>query len=106
MRISGLAVLFTLLAGPAGAVTCLKVRDIQSAVSADGKVLVVTMRDGTVWNNTLRGGCPGLVFNGFVWTVPSTGEVCEDSQTLRVLQSRELCRLGKFVRMSARPVKR
>jgi hypothetical protein len=75
---------------------CLNVKDIQNTVSKDGKVLTFTMRDGTVYNNHLRQSCDSLVFGGFVWTIPSTQEVCEDVQTLRAITTGEICRLGRF----------
>jgi hypothetical protein len=77
--------------------TCLQLRDIQSAKSDDGKILKFTMRDGRVLYNHLRGACPGLRFNGFAWEIRGgVQEVCEGQQSLRVLQSGEICLLGKF----------
>jgi len=60
------------------------------------------MRDGTQWRNTLQGACPDLIFNGFVWTLRNPGEqVCEREQSLRVLQSGQVCMLGKFEKLPA-----
>jgi hypothetical protein len=75
---------------------CLNVRDIQDTTSKDGKILTFKMRDGTVYNNHLRQTCDSLRFGGFVWTVNSTQEVCEDVQTLRTFTTGEICRLGRF----------
>jgi hypothetical protein len=85
---------------------CLNVRDIQDTTSKDGKILKFTMKDGTVYNNHLRQTCDSLVYGGFVWTVPSTQDVCEDVQTLRALTTGEICRLGRFdppIRKAAAP---
>jgi hypothetical protein len=75
---------------------CLNVKDIQDTTSKDGKILMFKMRDGTVYNNHLRQACDSLRFGGFVWTVNSTQEVCEDVQTLRTFTTGEICRLGRF----------
>jgi hypothetical protein len=90
-----LVFLFLTFASPAFATTCLKVGDIVSAQSQDGKVLEFHMRDGQTLINHLQGSCPGLKFNGFEWTV-HVDTVCENMQTLRVLHSGETCVLGKF----------
>jgi hypothetical protein len=75
---------------------CLHIRDIQSATSDDGRVMKFVMRDGKVLYNYLQGACPNLRFNGFVWVVRGTNVVCEDQQSLRVLESGQVCVLGKF----------
>ena len=75
---------------------CLRLQDITSTHSPDGKVLMVTMRDGKVWRNDLQGGCPGLVFDGFKWVIHGPAEICEYTQSLQVLRSGEVCTLGKF----------
>ena len=95
----GLIVFAALLAASpamARATVCLHSRDIVGAQSADGKILTVTMRDGKVWHNDMHGQCPGLKFNGFVWVLRGSDLVCENSQSLRVIQSGEICVLGKF----------
>lgn len=79
----------------AQAATCLKPGDIASSDSADGKVLVVTMKNGVVWHWELLGACPNIRFNGFSWDVDG-GQICENMQMVRVLRSGELCRLGKL----------
>lgn len=85
-----------LLASPADAAICLRNRDIQSTTALDGKTLIVKMRDGKVWRNRLQGNCSDLRFNGFVWVIHGPEEVCEYSQSLKVLQSGQICVLGKF----------
>lgn len=84
-------------AAPKTAPQCLKIRDIQSSKSNDGRVMTFVMKDGTTLYNQLQGVCPGLKFNGFAWVIRGgSGEVCAQQQSLRVLQSGEICVLGKF----------
>jgi hypothetical protein len=85
-----------LATGPAMALTCIRTQDIVSSNSKDGKTLVFTMKDGTRMVNHLQGVCSDLRFNGFVWTIQGPQEVCENQQSLRVLQSGQVCVLGKF----------
>lgn len=84
------------IAQPALARTCIRTQDIVGSHSNDGKTLVFTMRDGTRMVNHLQGICSDLKFNGFVWTIRGPEEVCEGQQSLRVLQSGQICVLGKF----------
>ena len=79
---------------------CLRQQDIASTDSPDGKVLVVKMRDGRVWVNRLQTQCPGLRFDGFSWVLHQPALICDDSQSLRVLNSGEVCELGKFTLQS------
>jgi len=81
---------------PAHKMVCLKISDIQDTTSKDGKIMVFKMKDGTIYNNHLRQSCNSLIYGGFNWTIDSSGEVCEDMQTLRTLTVGEICRLGKF----------
>jgi len=87
-----------LAAGP----ICLSTHDMrQTTPQDDGAAIVFHMRDGSVWRNDLHGRCPDLKFNGFVWTVRNPGgTVCENEQTIRVLQSGEICQLGKFTQIA------
>jgi hypothetical protein len=63
----------------------------------DGKAIFFSMRDGSVWRNDLKGACPDLRFDGFIWTVRNPDQtVCENMQSLRVMRSGQICVLGKF----------
>lgn len=85
------------MAGPASAKMCIDARDIVSSKSDDGKVMVFQMKNGQTLVNRLQGLCPDLKFNGFVWQLRSGDtSVCEDSQSFQVLQSGQVCLLGKF----------
>ncbi len=81
---------------PASAATCLRTQDIVGSNSKDGKTIDFTMRDGKIYKNHLQGICSDLKFNGFVWVIRGPEEVCENQQSLRVLQSGQVCVLGKF----------
>ena len=76
---------------------CIDSRNIVSSKSDDGKTMVFKMRDGTTLVNHLQGSCPDLKFNGYAWSLRSGDtEVCENSQSLHVLRSMQICTLGKF----------
>jgi len=76
---------------------CIDMRDIVSSKSTDGKTMVFKMKDGTTLVNHLQGSCPDLKFQGFAWQSHSGDtKVCENEQSFNVLQSMEICVLGKF----------
>jgi ABC-type transport system substrate-binding protein len=76
---------------------CIDSRDIVSSKSTDGKTLVFKMRDGRTFVNHLQGVCSDLKFNGYSWVLRSGDtKVCEREQSLRVIQSGQVCVLGKF----------
>jgi len=76
---------------------CIKIRDIDSSQSKDGRTMVFRMKDGTVLVNHLQGFCPDLKYTGFAWQMPSSDtNACERQSTFRVLQSGQTCTLGAF----------
>jgi hypothetical protein len=82
---------------------CLRVRDIKNSDAAkDGTSITFTMNDGKVYRNDLGGRCADLQFNGFAWVVRSD-EVCDNESGIRVLQSGEVCKLGKFTQITPAP---
>ncbi len=84
------------MATPAQAL-CVSERDVVSTTpSNDGKLLTLKMRDGRVLVNHLQGVCSDLRFNGFVWVLRGPNDICENQQSLRVLQSGQICVLGRF----------
>jgi len=95
--------LVAVTAMPAAATVCIHQRDIAGTSSKDGKNLTFRMNDGRVLVNHLQGICTDLRFNGFVWNVPATEEICENQQSLHVLQSGQVCVLGKFDVVKDRP---
>jgi hypothetical protein len=93
---SAAAALTLTLATPARAL-CVSERDIVNTTpSNDGKLLTLKMRDGRLLVNHLQGVCSDLRFNGFIWVLRGTNDVCENQQTIRVLQSGQICLLGRF----------
>ena len=94
--LSGLLLAGALAATPASARVCLQTRDIVGSNSKDGKTLDFTMRNGTKITNHLQGVCSDLKFEGFVWIIRGPEEVCEGQQSLRVINSGQVCVLGKF----------
>ena len=76
---------------------CVDTRDVVSSKSTDGRTMVFKMKDGTTMVNHLRGLCPDLKFHGFVWQSHSGDtKVCENEQSFSVLESGQVCVLGKF----------
>ena len=93
----GLAALMLAITPAAAASRCIDVRDIDSSKSTDGRTMVFKMKDGTVLVNHLQGFCPDLRYTGFAWVLQG-GDInaCERQSTFRVLQSSQICTLGKF----------
>ena len=92
-------------AAPAQAL-CLSERDIVNTTpSRDGRQLTFHMRDGRVLVNHLQGICTDLRFNGFTWVLRGSNDICENMQTLRVLQSGQTCTLGRFEPAKPAPVR-
>src|SRR5665213_4108567 len=84
------------MASPASANMCVRVHDIVSTDSKDGKLMTFKMRDGRILVNHLQGICSDLRFEGFAWTIRGPEEVCEYQQSLKVINSGQTCTLGKF----------
>ena len=94
-------------ASPASAAKlCVQSRDIESTNSKDGKLLTFRMKDGRVLVNHLQGVCSDLRYEGFVWTLHGTEDICEDQQSLKVLRSGQTCLLGKFDVVKDKPAAR
>lgn len=107
--IQSLGAVFALIAAsvmPAvAAPVCLKTYLIDSTKVVDAKTLDFKMTDGTVYRNALRTSCSGLRFNGFVY-VTHMDEICDNMQSIRVLETHEVCLLGAFTKLpppSAQP---
>ena len=97
-----LALAAVAIASPATAKNmCVMQRDIVSTHSDDGKLMTFKMRDGRILVNHLRGICSDLRFEGFAWNVPATEDICENQQSLKVINSGQTCVLGKFDEVKA-----
>jgi hypothetical protein len=95
---TALALAGVVIAGPAfAAKTCIDTRKIVSSKSDDGKTMVFKMKNGDTLINRLQGRCPDLKYYGYVWVLRGGDmNVCENSQSFQVLQSGQVCVLGKF----------
>ena len=100
------AVALVAAAAPASANMCVHQRDIVSTHSDDGKNMTFKMNDGRVLVNHLQGICTDLRYEGFVWNVPGTEDICEYQQTFHVIRSGQSCTLGKFDVVKDRPAAR
>lgn len=79
---------------------CLNLADIASTKpNREGTSITFVLRDGKVLRNDLSKACPDLRMNGFSWS-DQGGRVCENAQMIRVMNSGELCRLGRFIPVS------
>jgi len=54
--------------------------------------------------NHLQGVCSDLRFEGFVWVLRGTDDICENQQSLKVIRSGQTCLLGKFDVVKDKPV--
>jgi len=76
---------------------CLDTRKMVSSDSKDGRTMLFKMRDGSSYVNHLQGYCPDLKYFGFAWKTHSGDtKVCENEDSFSVLQSMQVCVLGKF----------
>ena len=74
---------------------CLQSEYIDRTDVVNPKQIDFRMKDGTVYRSNLNTPCTGLKFNGFVYVTPMD-EVCGGFQSIRVLQTGQVCVLGKF----------
>jgi hypothetical protein len=104
--IATIALIAAATAPASAANMCVQARDIVSTDSKDGRLMTFKMRDGRVLVNHLQGVCSDLRFEGFVWNVPGTEDICENQQSLKVLRSGQTCVLGKFDIVKDKPMVR
>jgi hypothetical protein len=100
--LSALLAAGTALAAPAAqaqdvrpAPICLQSDRIDRTTVVNPKQINFRMKDGTVYRSDLRTPCAGLRFNGFVYVTPMD-EIC-GAQSIRVLQTNQVCVLGNFM---------
>ena len=74
---------------------CLQTYWIDRTTVVNPKTILFRMKDGKVYRSELRTPCIGLRFNGFEYTTHAD-EICGGSQSIHVLQSGEVCTLGRF----------
>jgi hypothetical protein len=91
------AALAGLAALPAQAApVCLETFRIDHTHVLDSRNVLFYMKDGKIWHNALKNSCPALNFHGFVMNVRGADTVCSNQQSIKVLQSGEVCMLGEF----------
>ncbi|HXC54612.1 MAG TPA: hypothetical protein VNU97_04910 [Rhizomicrobium sp.] len=79
----------------ADAPVCLQNRLIDRTTVVNPKTILFRMKDGKVWRSSLATPCLSLKFNGFIY-VAHTDDICGGSQSIRVLNTNEVCLLGRF----------
>ena len=91
------------MAAPDPKSTCIFDRDIARTDRPNDTTILFTMRDHTVWKNTLQVRCFGLHNepDGFTYqpTDPGTEELCSNQVTIRLNFYRSFCQLGDFTRV-------
>lgn len=76
---------------------CLHTHNINSSEpSKDERSITFVMKNGERWRNDLQGRCSGLKYDGFSWVLRGGDEVCDNSQSLTVNTTGNVCMLGKF----------
>jgi hypothetical protein len=74
---------------------CIRTRDIDSSISSPTSI-IFKLRDGRVVRNDLKGICPGLRFSGYSFVMHDLDEICDSEVAIQVMNSGEVCVLGKF----------
>lgn len=97
-----LACTAVLIAPASAAPICLTVHLVDSTKVIDSKTLDFRMQNGSVYRNSLRTRCLGLKFHGFVY-VSRDDNICDNMQSIRILESGEVCLLGTFTKLPAKP---
>ncbi|MBV8799745.1 MAG: hypothetical protein JOY77_00630 [Alphaproteobacteria bacterium] len=89
-------------AQPAGAGTttggnhvCLWTYQIDHTHYVNPTTVLFYMKDGRVWQNNLKGPCPGLNLHGFSY-VTRSDQICGPEIGIRVIKTGEACSLGEF----------
>jgi hypothetical protein len=80
---------------------CLSATSVEGTTVVDNNHILFRMKDGKVWENTLKQDCPNLKFYRGFSEVVEAGQICANEQEISVLQSRNPCFLGDFTLKSA-----
>jgi hypothetical protein len=82
---------------PPGNGVCLQRSLIDHTDILSDNTILFYMKDGKIWQNSLRFACPGLKLeNGFGYEADAS-EICSNMQTIHVLRSGGLCEIGQFL---------
>ena len=83
--------------------TCIIDTNIDNTDRPNDTTILFTMRDHSVWKNTLPVRCFGLHNepDGFTYqpTDPGTQELCSNQVTIRLNFNQTVCQLGDFTRV-------
>ena len=92
------------LAPALAAPVCLDTYRIQNTTIPNARTIAFHMKDGSVWRNALRNACPDLRFWGFVYVDRgSLNRICDNQDSVKVINSGEICLLGSFTREPSVP---
>jgi hypothetical protein len=94
------ATLVLTTASATAAPVCLDSHRIDHTTVPDSRHILFYMQDGSQWSNELKGACPGLKFNGFIYRPFADRQICENMQTIRVIEDRSVCMLGSFTNLA------
>jgi len=75
---------------------CLELNRIDHTSVVDSKNILFHMKGGKVWHNGLKNSCPALNFHGFIMNVRGGDTVCSNQQSIKVIDSGQVCMLGEF----------
>jgi hypothetical protein len=87
----------------AGKSVCLASYNIDHTDIPDDHTIIFTMRDHSVWKNTLPYTCSGLRLDsrGYTYepTDPGTDTICSNLVTIRLNTYQNICQLGEFTKL-------
>ena len=79
---------------------CLDTYRVDTTTVPDDSHIVFRLIDGSKWENTLKRTCPGLKSNRFAYEPAAGRDICENVQTIRVLEQGNACVLGGFTKIA------
>lgn len=82
-------------AGDQNKMVCLQAFKVDHTKTVDASNILFYMKDGKVWKSTLATPCTGIELSGFEM-VGHPDEFCGGAQTVKVLTSGVVCKLGNF----------
>ena len=81
---------------PAKRGACLQASRIQNTEIVDSSTILFHMVDGKTWKNVLTRPCTTMSRNdGFIYK-PVDDRICSNLETIKIIQSGEMCLLGEF----------
>jgi len=74
---------------------CLWTYQIDHTKVVNPTTVLFYTKDGHVWQNNLKGPCPGLEMHGFNF-MANADQICGPEIGIRILQTGQVCSLGEF----------